>query len=275
MRRNPATFIPIALACLVLQGQTSNPTFDAASIRPATPLGPMGTRSDRNGGPGTTDPGIYTCKNCPVYWVLSEAYKLQDFEFSGPDWIKSTRFDFMAKVPAGATKETFQLMLQNLLAERFKLAAHREKKTLPAYELTVGRNGEKFQQAPPDAPQQDGPMGKMKADRDGFPILAAGTTMAVIPGHARIRSDNQPIEWFADMLSGQLDSPVIDATGLKAKYFFMVSWAWEQGTADTRNAYLSALIDAVQQQLGLKLQQKKAPVDVLVVDHMEKTPTEN
>src|ERR1041385_5256567 len=102
-----------------------------------------------------------------------------------------------------------------------------------------------------------------------LPILAA------IPGHARIRSTNQPISWFVRMLTGQLQGPVIDATALTGKYDFQVSWAYEENANAPPNPYRSALIQAVQSQLGLKLEQKKGEAEVLIVDRIQKTPTEN
>jgi uncharacterized protein (TIGR03435 family) len=273
-----AKLIATALLCIAAQGQTA--MFEVASVKTATPLGPMGMRSNRKGGPGSSDPTMYVCENCPVYWVVSEAYDVQPFEFEGPDWLQNVRFDFAAKVPPGTTKAAFRIMLQNLLAERFKMAAHREKKAMGVYELTVAKNGPRLREsAPKDAPQAGGPPEKVQRDRDGFPILGPGMTMAAIPGHARIGSDNQTMAWLAKMLTGQLQSPVIDATGLTAKYDFLLSWAFEDNSASdgaaALDAYRPALISAVQSQLGLKLGQKKGQVEVLVVDHIEKAPTEN
>src|SRR5689334_11584056 len=122
--------ILLSVLCLAARGQTPGPVFEAASIKPPTPAGPMGMAADRKGGPGTNSPGMYTCQNCPISWVLSEAYALDPWEMVAPDWLGNTRFDFAAKVPGGATKETFQAMLQNLLTERFKLAVHRDKKEM-------------------------------------------------------------------------------------------------------------------------------------------------
>jgi uncharacterized protein (TIGR03435 family) len=283
-----AELIPIAVMCFAAQGQTPKPTFEVASIKPATALGPLGMRADRKGGPGTNDPGIYTCGNCPVSWVVSEAYDLQPFEYAGPDWLQNVRFDFAAKIPAGTAKDAFHSMLQNLLADRFKLVVHREKKVMPVYELTLAKSGPKFRESvPKDAPEDDGPPGKLQRDKDGFPILTAGTTMAVVPGHARIRSDNQTMAWLVRMLAGQLQSPVIDATGLESKYDFVVSWSFEENNAPAASGadgapvaavldpYRPALIGALQSQLGLKLEQKKGQAEVLVIDHMEKVPTGN
>ena len=110
--------------------------------------------------------------------------------------------------------------------------------------------------------------------------------MAVVPGHARIRSDAQPIAWFARILTGQLQAPVIDATGLKGNYDFQLSWSFEENpvsatpsgevpVAPLLDPYRPALIKAVQSQLGLRLEQKKGYAEVLVVDHIEKAPTAN
>jgi uncharacterized protein (TIGR03435 family) len=111
--------------------------------------------------------------------------------------------------------------------------------------------------------------------------------MAVAAGHARMRCEDRPIGWLVRMLAGQLQSPVIDATGLKAKYDFLVSWSFEENGAPNSSAaggaptaavldpYRPALINAVQSQLGLKLEQKRGQAEVLVIDRIEKVPTEN
>jgi uncharacterized protein (TIGR03435 family) len=250
-------------------------TFEAASIKPATPLGPMGMRVDRHGGPGTPDPGTYRCQNCPLSWVLTEAYHVQDFEYSAPDWVNSVRFDFAAKLPqSGATREEFRKMLQNLLVERFKLVVHREKKDAQVYELTVGKGGPRFHESTPGQADSEEASGPPKRDADGFPILTGSMTMAVVGGHARLRSEDRDMAWFTEMLSGQLRAPVIDATGLTGKYDFIVSWALGEKSEPPQDP-ASALIDAIQSQLGLKLERKKGQIEMLVVDRMEKKPTDN
>ena len=192
-----ANVIPIVLLCFIGLAQEPAATFEVASIKPATPLGPMGRRADRKGGPETADPEMYSCLNCPISWVLAEAFDLQPFEFVGPDWLQDARFDFQAKVPRGATKAAFRAMLRNLLAERFKLAVHQEKRGMPVYEMTVAGKGPKFHEsAPKDAVINDAKPGRPELDGEGFPVLTAGMTMAVVPGHARIRSDHQPMSWF-------------------------------------------------------------------------------
>jgi uncharacterized protein (TIGR03435 family) len=208
---------------------------------------------------------------------MADAFPFHTYDFSGPDWLDSTRFDFSAKVPAGATGEDFRAMLCSLLADRFKLVVHREKRPMQVYELTVAKNGPKFHEGTPkDESADDDPPGKPKRDDDGFPILGPGMIVAMVPGHGRLRSDDRPIEWFAGILANQLGSPVMDATGLKAKYDFVLSWAWDPdspGGAVAGSA--DSLVRGVQSQLGLKLERKKGLAEVLVVDHMERTPTEN
>jgi uncharacterized protein (TIGR03435 family) len=208
--------------------------------------------------------------------VLAPAFDLELYEYSGPDWVHSLRFDFDAKIPPATTAEAFHAMLQNLLADRFHLAAHREKKDMLAYELTVARNGPKFHEGVSHEEPKPADGSPLKHDKDGFPILPPGTSMALGNGHGRMRSDNQPIAWFAHMLSQQLAGPVVDSTGLQAKYDFTVSWAFKDGAGvSDLELFQPALIEAVQSQLGLKLEKKKMPVEVLVIDHLEKTPTAN
>ena len=99
--------------------------------------------------------------------------------------------------------------------------------------------------------------------------------MAIIPGHARMQSENQSMAWFAERLSQQLQVPVKDATGLTGGYDFTVSWSWEENTPGAQAAAQADLVSAVQSQLGLKLEQNKGQWEVLVVEHIAKTPTEN
>jgi uncharacterized protein (TIGR03435 family) len=270
-------FIAIAVFSLGLHAQPHTPAFEVASIRPATPLGPLGRRADRTGGPGTRDTGMYSCRNCPISWVLAEAYDLQPFEWVAPEWMQDARFDFLAKVPPGTAKAELRIMLQTLLADRFKLTVHRETKEMPVYELTIARSGLKFGESLPQPASRDVAGAAGQPDKDGFPVLTKEMSMAILPGHARMRSDNQPISWFVRLLSAQLQSPVIDATQLKGTYAFVLSWRFEEndGAAAMLDPFRPALINAVQSQLGLKLEQKKGRAEVLIVDRIEKQPSAN
>src|SRR5215471_18730975 len=142
--------------CAISQAQTpASPTFEVASIKPAAPqeMGRMmiGTR----GGPGTPDPTHATFTNVSLTMLINMAYGVRDYQVTAPGWMDSARFDVLAKVPEGATKEDFKLMLQNLLAERFKLVVHKDTKEAPVYALLTGKNGSKLKESPNNAPAED------------------------------------------------------------------------------------------------------------------------
>jgi uncharacterized protein (TIGR03435 family) len=273
------------LACGIVFGQAaeSNLTFEVVSLKLSTgaPLGNPGT----DGGPGTRFPERYATGNATLRGLLWKAYGLIDFQeqISGPGWIDTEKYAIDAKVPPGTTIEQFQRMLQNLLAERFKLVLHHETKVLPVYDLVVGKNGPKFK----ESGETSGAAGPPAAgvDRDGFPVLPAGrpglvSNYAIGPSGqvSHWRAQQQPISAFARMLglpqnAGRI---VVDKTGLTGKYDFTLSYdvqvPGEPAVAD--NPVLT-IFDAVEQQLGLKLVDGKAPFDKIVVDQAERVPVEN
>jgi uncharacterized protein (TIGR03435 family) len=285
-------------------GQTPDgqPAFEVASIKPAAPQDGHMIRMGMKGGPGTPDPGRFTAENLDLISLIAQAYDVKRFQVSGASWMASTRFDINAKVPAAATKEQFRLMLQNLLAERFKMTLHREKKEAPIYELVVAKGGPKLKESAPPSDEASArepePPGPPKLDKEGIPVFPAGRQGAMIGfapgGRARLQAMGQTMDQFINMLSNQVDRPVIDETGLKGKYDFSLSFAMEMGmgrgmmglpppppgdggpaaTAPDGEAG-PTLFTALQEQLGLRLEAKRGPVDILVIDRMEKTPTEN
>lgn len=291
MNRTTLVVSLIAFACGVGYAQSTGvrPTFDAASVKPAPPPdGRGGRRVAMTGGPGTDTPDRINFENIGLDAVIGKAYDVKYYQISGPGWFDSERFNIMATVLPGTTKEQFRLMLQNLLADRFKLALHKETREMAIYILEVAKNGPKLKQATPNPPPDAndaadgapiGGGGKLAADADGYPALRHGMTMAVMstPMGPRARLANQEhIEWLAGMLSGQLGRPVVDATGLTGEYDISLSWVPQRPdsvTADDPSG--PDLIAALQQQLGLKLEPKKGPIEVLVVDHAEKIPTAN
>lgn len=221
---------------------------------------------------------MFTCHNWSASDLVSRAFELQGYELSAPDWMQSLRFDMSAKIPEGTTGKQFQLMLQNFLAERFKFSYHREKKEVPGYSLVVAKNGPKFKESvpssPPEDPDQPAPKPTpIKRGEDGYPVLPAGreSTMAVTYGYASQRFAGETMENLAMGLGFQLHAPVADSTGLKEKYDFSLRWVMDRMPDDAG----PNLLRAVQEQLGLKLEPRKTPIDVLVVDHFEKAPTEN
>jgi uncharacterized protein (TIGR03435 family) len=239
------------------------------------------------GGPGTDTPGRINFENVGLGAVIAKAYGVKYYQISGPGWFETERFNIIGTVPPGTTKEQFRLMLQNLLADRFKLALHKETREMSIYSLGIAKNGPKLKQAAPDPPPDaNGPPndresrpGPPAKDRDGYPVLGPGTTMTFMstPTGDRARMANKGhVQVLVDMLASQTGRPVVDATGLTGEYEFSLYWIPrppDSLAADDPNG--PDLIAALQQQLGLKLEPKKGPIEVLVVDRVEKIPTAN
>jgi uncharacterized protein (TIGR03435 family) len=231
-----------------------------------------------SGGPGTKDPSRFTCENFDLAALIEMAYDIPYYLLSAPGWTADKRFDIVAKVPEGTTKEQFRLMQQRLLIERFKLVVHRETKEIPVIELVVAKGGPKLKDLsaaqPKEESQEPVTYNRMKTDPEGFPILPPGQTgYAITRGHARLQGAGETMEHFASTLAGQLHEPVIDRTGLKGKYDFVLSWLITDlaGDSDTTPTLSNALLN----QLGLVLKRARGPVEMLVIDSIEKTPTEN
>ena len=276
-----------------------------------------------SGGPGTADPSRIHYPYSTLRYLLFTAYNVKDFQITGPATLDSERFEITATMAPGTTKEQFRVMLQNLLAERFKLVIHRDTKELPVYSLTVLKGGPKMKpsageptvdrDAPFPAPPAP-PSGPPKMGADGFPDLPPvggrpGFFDIMMPGRAKLTAQFQTMHDFADQLSTRLAKPVVDDTGLTGKYDFTLIYLPEQmngpmgrlplpppppggggaiatgpgpgpANADGRGPApdsepMPTLFAALQSQLGLKLEAKKGPVEIIVVDHVEKTPTEN
>ncbi len=276
-----AALVIAILAAAFAQTPASPPQFEVASIKPAPPPDTKGFTMSLHGGPGTDDPGLFTCENWGLSGLITLAYHIQDYQLSGPDWMGTTRFMISAKVPPGTTREQFNVMLQNLLAERFKLTFHWEKKETQAYELVVAKNGPKLKESPTTPPPDDDdppkPVSASAARRDenGFPVFPPGRQpmMMAVDGRAVRRSAGESMEELAQLLAGQLRRPVSDATGLTGKYDFTLKWIMGEGPSSEETG--PTIFTALQQQLGLKVESKKAMIDILVVDHIEKIPTEN
>src|SRR5271157_2159969 len=172
--------LALAAACAFAQNPPA-PAFEAASVKPSAPMG-MGRMRISMGG----DPGRLNYSGVSLRDIIRQAYQLKDYQITGPEWLNTERFDIVAKLPDGAPESQKPLMLQALLAERFKLTVHREKKDLPAYALVVAKGGSKlkeFVETPDDAANgpnagfgPGGPDGAIKVGRgpDGMPKLPAG-----------------------------------------------------------------------------------------------------
>jgi len=292
------------LACCGVYGQSASaqPAFEVASVKRAVSSASSGGVIVSFGAAGlrrTSDPGRVDYRSISLSSLVIEAYDIKRYQFSGPSWMDSERFDIVAKAPPGADREQVRLMLQNLLAERFKMTLHRERKEMPMYSLAVARSGPKIREsaeesapkdaAAPEAPPSGGPQ-RLTMGKDGFPILPSGVSVPgpmtiIMNGRARMQASKETMQDFANILSGQLNRPVVDETALKGKYDFMLYWSPDNAgpMAPAPGAAASPpdgetypdLAAAIQQQLGLRLEVKKGAVDILVIDRAEKVPTEN
>lgn len=312
----------LALVAAAAPAQTSSAKleFEVASIKPAAPQEPgRPIRIGAAGGPGTTDPGQLKYSNASLQMLIMQAYNVKRFQVTAPDWMNSAQFDIVAKVPPGASKEDVRVMLQNLLAERFQMKVHMEKKEMQAYALVAAKGGVKLKPSENATPGElpaafNGPPAPPKMDRNGFPMLppnmSGGALMMFNGSQMRMTASKRTMANICDFLSGQLSKPVVDQTGLTGTYDFNLEFAPDGPLMGPGGAAMPpppppppgatagmvvgvpggaapggpppgagdpapTLLGAVQDQLGLKLEPKKLPVDIVVVDHAEKTPTEN
>jgi uncharacterized protein (TIGR03435 family) len=204
-----------------------------------------------------TDDHTYSAKGISVKQLLESAYKVKGYLISGiPNSIDSARFDINAKILETDPALLAQLdkqrgaMIQALLADRFKLTAHRETKTLPVYELVVAKGGIKFQPSGPDV-------------RPGTHMQGTGRTGFEATGLF--------MDGLANYLEDRVERNILDKTGLPGRYDLSLNWADD---ANPQADSAPSIFTALPEQLGLKLQPAKGPVETLVVDHVE-MPTDN
>jgi uncharacterized protein (TIGR03435 family) len=281
------TALLLAFSGFLSYGQTkAKLEFEVASIKPSVPPpGGRGMNVGARGGPGTADPTQITYSNMTLKLLIMTAYDMKNYQITAPDWTSdSQRFNIAAKVPEGASKEDLRAMLRNLLADRFQMKAHLEKKEMQAFALTVTKGGVKMKPSEEAPPGPNGPppaAGPPKFDKDGFPIVSGnGMILETQNGRSRLAARQATIAQICNFLGIQYAKPVIDQTGLNGKYDYHLEFAPENAPLNPEAAAASGdpaptLLMAIQDQLGLKLEAKKLPVDIVVVDHLEKSPTEN
>jgi len=282
----------LILLALALAAYAEGPTFEVASIKPAPPREPgsiMPVHIGCSGGPGTNDPERWTCENMSLSALVRTTFALKPFQLQAMSIGNGDLFNVTAKVPEGTTKDQFRQMQQNLLIERFGLKCHREQKEMQGYELVTAKTGPKLKESEPlkgpAADPQVPSASSLTMGKDGFPVIPAGIS-GVLMGRGRGQWVRVTMEDFASGLSLTIGKAVTDGTGLKGKYDFSLQWAPEQVGNDTPlspnvdstmppDSSDPSIFTALQEQLGLKLQPKKVTIEILVIDHIEKTPTEN
>ena len=254
------------------RGQASaREEFEVAAVKPFTP-NPNGWTVRTEGGPGTSDPNRIRYINLNFKNLLATAYGVRDGMISGPAWLDSERCIIEATIRPGATKEQVNQMLQNLLLDRFKMTLHRETRTVTVYELTVVKKGPKLREFVENAPAPaDGKWST--TEKDGFVRIRPSHIPVIFEGHAWGRGET--VSELVNYLSSELKAPVVDKTGLTGKYDYNLEFSGALSAATDRADSAPDFVTAVRDQLGLKLESKKGPMDLLVIDHIEKTPTAN
>jgi uncharacterized protein (TIGR03435 family) len=326
--------IGLALTCISVFGQ-SKPAFEVATVKPAQPIDqskiiaalqsgakmPMGANIDSRRA---------EYRYLDLKTLMTYAYGVKPYQITGPDWISTTRFDIVAKMPEGSRKEDAPKMLQALLEERFKLTTHRVSEEHPVLALVVGKGGPKLKASAekPAAIDENAPLkaGEMKMDGTDGPVrvkidLATGSSVVDMGLKGKMSYKLNPatrsmhmefsmttMAGFADMMTqlmtqlsgGASVRRIVDMTGIQGNYDSSLEISLVEIIAMAKSAGMdipmgapsaagaagnvpiasdpggggTSVTDAVQS-MGLKLEPRKAMVDQFIVDHVEKTPTEN
>jgi len=236
--------------------------YEAATIRPAAPDHPRGV--GQRGGPGTRDPTRVTYGFFPLRLLLMEAYDLTNYQIDAQARIDGDRFDIIATVPPGTTIAEGRVMLQNFLIDRFHLKLHRETRNIPRYELSIAKNGPKL------------------TPHAGPPPIPGNINVAVSKDHNQMMARGAPIKDLARVISDDSATPVVDKTGLTGSYDFSFFYSREgldgfrqPGGQAPDPSDAPTLATALEEALGLKLELKRGPLEMLVVDAGDKTPSQN
>lgn len=272
MQRNAGIALLLAGSAVAVAQPAARPEFEVATVRPFAPQTPDGGLK-MSGSEG--DPGMVRMMAMSLRDLVRQAYHLKDYQVEGPEWTRVERYDITAKVPPNTSAGDRRLMEQNLLADRFRLAIHREKREAQVYALVVGRSGLKIQPASEEGGAATGPGGFVR-----------------FRGLGHIEAVKISFESFADLISRFTDHPVIDNTERRELFTFKLDFSMdpnalaipgipakpatmrENAKPDSVEPDLPSIFTAIQT-LGLKLEPKKEPMDIIVIDHAEKIPTEN
>ena len=255
-------FLSIALLSTAAFSQTTanSPAFESADVH----VSPRTSNPQMRG--GALRGGRFEVHTATMVDLIAYAYGMEsDKILGGPGWLDWDRFDVLAKAPAATTQQNLNAMVQSLLADRFQLAVHKDTKSMPAFLLTAAKGKTKMKQATgsgdpdcKDVQQNSGPGG---------------------PPYQEISCHNMTMEVFSNVLRGYgwgtyFPDPVVDQTGLTGTWDFDLKWTPRNRLAQAGADGIS-LFDAVDKQLGLKLEAQKAPLSVLIVDRVNQTPTPN
>ena len=252
----------LAVFVASLSAQTRTTQFDVASIH-------ENRSGSGEGSLGPTRDG-YEASNIPVRLLVVRAFNVRAFQVvGGPAWIDAARFDIIGRGSGNTTEEQARLMLRQLLFDRFKLRVRTEMRELPVYDLIVARAAGTLgpQLKPSTAQCTEAPRGEQNP---------CGMSGSFGTGHGDLEAVGQPLDRLATQLSTAVDRIVINKTGLSGRFDFHISWGpGGFGSADAgRPDDAPSIFTTVQEQLGLRLMPGKGPVQVVIIDHVER-PSDN
>ena len=310
----PLISVAMVLAAGSLPGQTPGPAFEVASIKVSEPITPAMIASGKLHAGMKVDGKRVDIGNISMMALICKAYDVKAYQVSGPSWMQGAgvtglRFDIVANLPEGATKDQVPQMLQNLLAERFKLAIHRDSKDQAVYAMVLGKGPLKIKEsaAPPAAPDGSAPNPAVTGSSSvnisqtkGGAVVSDGTgksqKMTPSPDGKSMLFEitGATLAEMAEGLTPMADHPILDMTGLTGKYDMKLEISMQDllaaaraagadvppaaGGDPTKAAEASdpggSLFTSIQA-LGLKLEPRKTAMSQIVVDHVEKAPTEN
>jgi len=276
MAGTAAVVTPIAIGLLIAprthaQAPSANSQFEVASVKTSAPFTGKPVFVGMVSGPKRFSASYETLAD-----LIARAYGLDHWRISGgPPWLGEDRFDVIATFPQGTPPAQISLMLQSLLAERFGLVVRREKKMSRIYALVEAKGGLKLKAVDPDSPA---PPGTRPGVISSAPIrFGQNGALGICCGLAKLNKVS--MARFAELLSAQTDRPVQDESGIPGVFNISLEWSPEDLRAKpeegTNASPVGASIyTAVQEQLGLRLDPRTAPVEHLVIQHAEK-PAEN
>jgi uncharacterized protein (TIGR03435 family) len=280
-------FTLAAAAAGFAQAPAARPEFEVASVKVSAPL-----TADGQFNIGVhIDGAMVRCNYLAMRNYLMMAYDLKDYQIVGPDWITTEHFDIVAKLPSGAkADQDLRAMIASLLTDRFHMVTHRETRDLPAYALVVGKSGLKIKELPPDS-EPDPNAGKVDVNVTGGgrggTVVNLGNGSYISYGLNKLEAKKVNFASLMDSLSKFVDRPIVDMTELKGKYDLTLEYSVEELRSLVRASGADASripdlggdptisIFSSLEAIGLKLEPRKAPVEVIVIDRAEKVPTAN
>jgi uncharacterized protein (TIGR03435 family) len=256
VHRRPITFFIFAATIALAQTPTARPSFEAASIK-------VFDESQQSGSLNPNAEGL-TAHNLSVAFLIQWAWNVKPYELSIPNALKpgmdSPHYDIVARAAGPVSNDQLRLMTQSLLIDRFHLSVHNEKRDIPVFALITAKDGPK--QLHPPASPDDSPHVDLDSKNQ--------------EGGQHWLFHNEPAGAIGGILSNGLDRPIVDMTALAGKFdYTFILPPWNRAEGPLGDHIIANVFPELQRQLGLRIEARTAPADVLVIDRIDKTPTEN